>query len=85
MSERFAAKGANDRPEPCAVPVYDAASTHRRHMPGAQEKMVTRVQTAREEARCAADFDYGAPPRAQTPCTSHLFVCVCGKGLFRRL
>jgi hypothetical protein len=27
--------------------------------------MLTRVQTAREEAKCAADFDYGAALRAQ--------------------
>ena len=41
---------------------------------------MTRVQTAREEAKCAADFDYGAPPLAQMSCTSHLLVCVCGRG-----
>ena len=48
---------------------------------------MTRVQTAREEAKCAADFDYGTLSLAHTPCTSHLCVCVCvcGKGLFRRL
>lgn len=44
----------------------------RRGRVAAQDKMLTRVQTAREEAKCAADFDYGAGLMA---CELHAFHC----------
>ncbi len=41
------------------VDVAACAFARRRSAAHAQAKMLTRVQTAREEAKCAADFDYG--------------------------